>query len=105
MICEESVMSGDSKGIPAGPDRPHDPKDIYGGVWGPCEPPGEDISGRGSAPHAPEAPGQSALPGEHASFDKPKSEEGEGPEIAADDAGASARCETPQPKKPGVSRP
>jgi hypothetical protein len=101
-------MSGGSKGIPAGPDRPHDPKDVYGGVWGPCEPPGEDVSGRGSAPHAPGAPAQSSLPGEQASFGPenagPKREEDQGPEIAADDAGASARCETPQPKKPGAAR-
>jgi hypothetical protein len=93
-------MSGDSKGIPAGPDRPHDPQDIYGGLWGPCEPPGEDTSGRGSAPHAPGAPA-SRVVREPLTFTRPESEEDDGPEIAADDAGASARCETPQPKKPG----
>jgi hypothetical protein len=31
-------------------------------------------------------------------FTRPEGEEDDGPEIAADDAGASARCETPQPK-------
>jgi hypothetical protein len=96
-MSEESVMSGDSKGIPVGPDRPYDPKDVYGGSWGTCEPPGEDTSGRGSAPRAP-AP--SPAPHEHATFTKTERDEDEGPEIAADDAGASARSETPQPKKP-----
>jgi len=93
-------MSGDNKGAATGPDRPHDPKDIYGGVWGPCEPPGEDTSGRGSAPRPPGAPAPSAAPHESVSFTPPESDEDEGPQIAADDAGASARCETPQPRKP-----
>ena len=96
-------MSGEHKGIPAGPDQPHEPKDIYGGVWAPCEPPGEDTSGRGSAPRAPGAPGAhapAAAPHEPVTFTKPEGEENNGPEIAADDAGASARTETPQPKKP-----
>jgi hypothetical protein len=91
-------MSGDRKGIPVGrPDRPHEPKDIYGGVWGPCEPPGEDTSGRGSAPRAPEPP-VAPVAREPLTFTRPEGEEDDGPEIAADDAGASARCETPQPK-------
>ena len=97
-------MSGDHKGIPAGPDQPHEPKDIYGGVWGPCEPPGEDTSGRGSAPRAPGAPEPAPAPREPLTFTKPEGGEDEGPEIAADDAGASARCETPQPKKPHETR-
>ena len=96
-------MSGDSKGIPTGPDRPYDPKDIYGGVWGSCEPPGEDKSGRGSAPRPPGAPAPSRASSEPKSFARPEREKDEGPEIAADDAGA--RCESPQPKKPGVAQP
>lgn len=100
-------MSGDHKvTTPAGPDQPHEPKDIYGGVWAPCEPPGEDTSGRGSAPRAPGAPvapgapAPAAAPREPLTFTKSDDEETNGPEIAADDAGASARTETPQPKKP-----
>ena len=97
-------MSGDSKGIPRGPDRPYDPKDIYGGVWGACEPPGEDTSGRGSAPRPPGAPAPPPASKERASFTRPESKADEGPEISADDAGASARSETPQPKKPGEAQ-
>ena len=97
-------MSGDDKGTPVGPDRPHDPKDIYGGVWRPIEPPPEDKSGRGPAPRPPGAPPAKA-PREPLTFTKPEEDEGEGPEIAADDAGASARTETPQPKKPGGRQP
>lgn len=92
-------MSGESKDIPAGPDRPHKPKDIYGGVWGPCEPPGEDKSGRGSAPRPPGAPAPAE--GEPSTFTRPAGEEDQRPDIAADDAGASARTQTPQPKTPG----
>jgi hypothetical protein len=101
-------MSGDSKGVPVGsPDRPHEPKDIYGGVWGHCEPLGEDTSGRGSAPRAPGSPAPGApAPGarEPLTFIKPEGEENDGPEIAADDAGASSRSETPQPKTPGTRK-
>jgi len=97
-------MSGEHKGIPAGPDQPHEPKDIYGGVWAPCEQPGEDTSGRGSAPRAPGAPAPAAAPREPLTFTKSEDEETNGPEIAADDAGASARTETPQPKKPNEAQ-
>jgi hypothetical protein len=99
-------MSGVRKGSSAGPDRPHEPKDIYGGVWAPHEAPREDTSGRGSAPRPPGAPepAPAGVPREPLTFIRPEGEEDNGPEIAADDAGASARCETPQPKKPGAPR-
>lgn len=70
-------------------------KGVYGGVWS-SDAPREDKSGRGSAPRPPDAPNAS----EGKSFtgsDSPAADEEE-PQVAADDAGASARTETPQRK-------
>jgi hypothetical protein len=89
-------MSGEEKGFPAGPNRPYKPKDVYGGRWSPGEA-REDESGRGSAPRPPGVPApDEAL--EPASF----TPDPDDADIAADDAGASARTEEPQPpaKKP-----
>lgn len=76
----------------AGPNEPHKPDDVYGGTWS-SEGPREDPSGRGSAPRVP-----GAQPPEPRSFSKDgsKREPDEGPDIAADDAGASAKTQTPQ---------
>lgn len=79
-------MSGDQKGVPCEPDRPHDPNDVYGGRWSPSEVP-PDRSGRGSAPRPPGAPPPRKA-GEPPSF-QPRPDQGPG--IAADDTETNAR--------------
>jgi hypothetical protein len=80
-------MGGDPKtpGTP-GPDQPHVPEDVYGGVWSPGDSL-EDTSGRGSAPRAP---GQPA----HGRRHEPQSFKPKPPESGAPKDNA-------KPRKPG----